>query len=278
MTERILCYGRILIYCSSMSNEGARLSTVSSSVDNALFLLQLVGEHRVLRVSEAADLLGVGRSTAHRLFAALRERGFVLQDRPNGPYRPGPALNEIGLAAIGNIDIRRLARPVLEALRDETQETTSLVLLEGRTVRFVDCVESPRSVRVGSRTGLVLPAHCTASGKAILATLPPADLKRRYAGQPLTARTDGSLTEWRAMERELGQIRRHGFAVNSEEAETGVCAVGAAVSDQVGAPLAGVAVAVPAGRMTNRFAEVVAPAVLRAAAAVEALVHERVAA
>jgi len=101
-------------------------------------------------------------------------------------YRPGPALSEIGLAAIGRIDIRRLAQPVLEELRDMTQETSSLVLLEGRTVRFIDCVESPRSVRVGSRTGLVLPAHCTASGKAILATLPPADLKRRYAGQPLT--------------------------------------------------------------------------------------------
>ncbi|MEV4513345.1 IclR family transcriptional regulator [Dactylosporangium sp. NPDC049525] len=259
-----------------MSNTLTRLPAVSSSVDNALFLLQLVGEHRVLRVSEAADLLGVGRSTAHRLFAALRERGFVLQDRPNGPYRPGPALNEIGLAAIGRIDIRRLAQPVLEALRDETQETTSLVLLEGRTVRFIDCMESPRSVRVGSRTGLVMPAHCTASGKAILATLPPADLKRRFAGQPLTARTDGSVTDWPAMEGELREIRRRGFAINSEEAETGICAVGAAVADLVGAPLAGVAVALPASRMTSReVVRTIAPAVLRAAAAIQDAVRHQ---
>ncbi|MFF5297135.1 IclR family transcriptional regulator [Paractinoplanes globisporus] len=258
-----------------MSNTLPATREVSSSVDNALFLLQLVGEHRVLRVSEAADLLGVGRSTAHRLFAALRDRGFVLQDRPNGPYRPGPALSEIGLAAIGRIDIRRLAQPVLEELRDTTQETSSLVLLEGRTVRFIDCVESPRSVRVGSRTGLVLPAHCTASGKAILATLPPADLKRRYAGQPLTARTTGSVTDWRSMEFELQEIRRRGVAINSEEAETGVCAIGAAVADQVGAPLAGVAVAVPASRMTNReAARTMAPAVIRAAAAIGDLVRQ----
>jgi DNA-binding IclR family transcriptional regulator len=55
---------------------------------------------------------------------------------------PGPVLNEIGLAAIGGIDIRRVARPVLEDLRERTQETISLSLLEGHDIRFIDCVES----------------------------------------------------------------------------------------------------------------------------------------
>src|SRR3954464_9636912 len=114
----------------------------TTSVDNALWLLQLIGERRALRVAEAADLLGVARSTAHRLLSALRRRGFVMQDRPNGAYRPGPALNEIGLAAISGIDTRRVAGPVLEELQERTQETASLAVLEGSTVRFVDCVES----------------------------------------------------------------------------------------------------------------------------------------
>src|SRR3982751_2576179 len=94
-----------------------------TSVDNALWLLQLVGDRQALRVAEAAELLGVARSTAHRLLTALRRRGFVTQDRPSGPDRPGPALYEIGLAAVSRIDIRRVARPVLEQLREETQET-----------------------------------------------------------------------------------------------------------------------------------------------------------
>src|SRR5918997_4538947 len=100
----------------------------STSVDNALWLLQLVGEHRALRVAEAADLLGVARSTAHRLLTALRRRGFVTQDRPNGAYRPGPALYEIGLSAVSRIDIRLVARPVLEQIQDMTQETASLAV------------------------------------------------------------------------------------------------------------------------------------------------------
>ena len=64
-----------------------------TSVDNALWLLQLVGEGQALRVSEAADILGVARSTAHRLLSALRRRDFLMQDKPNGVYRPGPALH-----------------------------------------------------------------------------------------------------------------------------------------------------------------------------------------
>lgn len=249
-----------------MSNIPNRLS----SVDNALRLIELIGERRVVRVAEAAEVLDVARSTAHRLLTALRDRGFVLQDKPNGAYRTGPVLNEIGLAAIGRIDLRRVARPVLENLRDTTQETVSLLLLEARDVRFIDCVEGPRSVRVGSRTGIVLPANCTAGGKAILAALTPADLARRYADHDLTARTPASVADWTALESELAEIRRDGYAINLEEGERGVSAVATALRDLTGAPLAAVAVVVPASRATGPDAlRAFAPDVLAAAAAVQ---------
>jgi DNA-binding IclR family transcriptional regulator len=241
-----------------------------SSVDNALRLLRLIGERKVLRVAEAAELLGVARSTAHRLLSALRHHGFVLQDRPNGAYRPGPVLNEIGLSAIGRIDIRRVAHPVLEELRDQTGETTSLSLLEGRDVRFIDCVESPRTVRVGDRTGVVIPAHCTAGGKAILAALSLTELSRRYAGQDLSARTTASVVSWEALQRELEEIGRTGYAINMEEGETGICAVAAALRDLTGAPLAAVAVVVPASRMPDLgTAHSLAPLVTEAAKTIE---------
>src|ERR1700742_5379267 len=80
-----------------------------TSVDNALWLLQLVAERQALRVAEAADLLGVARSTAHRLLSALRRRDFVMQDRPNGAYRPGPALNAIGMGGVSRMSIREIA-------------------------------------------------------------------------------------------------------------------------------------------------------------------------
>ncbi|WP_110946352.1 IclR family transcriptional regulator [Streptomyces avicenniae] len=225
---------------------------VTSSVDNALRLLELIGERQALRVSEAAVQLGVAPSTAHRLLNALRRRGFVLQEKPNGAYRPGPVLNEIGLAAIGRIDIRQVARPILEEIRDRTQETVSLSLLEGRNVRFVDCVESPRSVRVGNRTGVVLPAHCTAAGKAILAAMPAAELSRRFADRELVTRTEASVSDWAALEAELAGIRRDGYATNVEEGERGISAVAAVLRDLAETPLASIAVVVPATRLPSK--------------------------
>jgi DNA-binding IclR family transcriptional regulator len=233
-----------------MSNELRPEGATTTSVDNALWLLQLVGERQALRVAEAADLLGVARSTAHRLLTALRRRGFVMQDRPNGAYRPGPVLYEIGLGAVSRIDIVRVARPVLEQLREETQETASLAVLEGAMIRFVDCAESPRSVRVGNRTGVVRPAHASAVGKAILAGLPDAELDRRYPGPELPpATTSAAVTETAALRAELAEVRTRGYALNWEESSDGVCAVAVALRDTVGQPLAGLGVAAPSSRI-----------------------------
>jgi DNA-binding IclR family transcriptional regulator len=197
----------------------------------------------------------------------------VQQDKPNGVYRPGPVLSEIGLAAIGRVDIRLVARPILEELSEQTRETVSLSLLEGRNVRFVDCAESPRSVRVGSRTGVVLPAHCTAAGKAILAALPRIELARRYRDRELTARTSTSILTWDRLEGELELIRRRGYAINVEEGEEGVCAVAAAVRDLTDAPLASLAVVLPANRMAQSEAEEFVPSLRHAVESVQTLLH-----
>ncbi|MFD7894885.1 IclR family transcriptional regulator [Streptomyces sp. NPDC059743] len=248
-----------------------------SSVDNALQLLHLISERRALRVAEAADDLGVARSTAHRLLTALRRQGFVTQDKPNGVYRPGRALLEIGLSAIGRVDIRHAARPVLEKLSEDTQETASLLLLEGDSVRFIDCVEGSRSVRVATRTGIVLPAHCTAGGKAILAALPPTDLGRRYPTRQLDTRTPNSIGTWGQLETELDGIRDLGYAVNFGEGESSISAVGMAIYDLIGYPLAAIAVAVPHSRLeTVDQARQLAPMLVEAQLSVHDALNETV--
>jgi DNA-binding IclR family transcriptional regulator len=255
---------------NDLSARGAHEPGGLTSVDNALWLLQLIGERQALRVAEAADLLGVARSTAHRLLTALRRRDFVMQDRPNGAYRPGPALNAIGLTAISRIDIRRIARPVLEELQAQTGETASLAVLEGTTVRFVDCVESTRSVRVGNRTGVVRPAHASAVGKAILAELAPRELERRYPDERLAPGTPAALTARAALLAELAGIREQGYALNWEESAEGVSAVAAALRDAAGTPVAALGIAAPSSRM--RDVETVrgfAPAVLAGARRVQ---------
>lgn len=174
--RRLLDARRTLRYVSAVKNGVPKPPSYPiESVDNALKLLHMLREQSHIRVSDASRAIGVARSTAHRLLAMLQHHGFVQQDPFSRAYIAGPALLDFGLAALRDRDIRTHARPFLEALGRESGETVHLAILQGGSdVLFLDCVESMKAVRVGNRTGLILPAHCSSAGKALLAALPPA--------------------------------------------------------------------------------------------------------
>jgi IclR family transcriptional regulator, acetate operon repressor len=226
-----------------------------ASVDNALRLLMLFrGEPRV-RLSDASEHLGVAHSTAHRLMAMLAYHGFVRQEPDSRAYVAGPALVEIGLAAVRQLDIRRHARPVLESLAGTLGETVHLAVLEGGNVRYLDAVESSRALRVAARTGSALAAHCTASGKALLAALPDQEVSALFSGQKsLTALTARSITARSRLLAELRDVRARGYAVNLEESEEGVASVAVAVRGPQQVPVAALAVSAPVSRMTGAAA------------------------
>jgi DNA-binding IclR family transcriptional regulator len=240
------------------------------SVDNALRLLWMLRERPEVRVSDASREIGVARSTAHRLLAMLQHHGFVQQDGASRAYVAGPALLDFALAMLRDRDIRSYARPFLESLSRATGETAHLIALQGRDVLFLDCVESTKAVRVGNRTGLVLPAHCTSAGKVLLAALAADRLRELYPGERLPALTRRSIRTRTRLERELAAVRRRGYATNVGETEDEIGSVGVLVRDRQGSPRAALSVAVPASRLTERMIAAAARAALRAAAAVGA--------
>ena len=236
-----------------------------ASVDNALTLLALLGERDRLRVADAAEALGASRSTAHRLLAMLEYHGFAQQDPATRAYLPGPALIEVGLSALRSMDLRTLARPLLEALSEEVGETVHLVALQDASVMFVDSVETSRSLRIGSRVGQRMPAHCTAAGKAILAQLAPAELERLYPGGRLERLTARSLRTMDELLAELDEMRERGFATNFGQSEDEVAAVAVAVPSRPGHPRAAITVSAPLTRLTEADVPRIAAAALRAA-------------
>lgn len=201
------------------------------SVDKALSILLMLRDEGSLRVSDAAVRLGVARSTAHRLLATLQYRGFVAQDKESRAYRLGPALRDIGLAAVGHIDAWRVGRPVLERLSRQLDESVHFGVLEDAQVLFVDGVESTRALRAGSRVGVRLPAHCTAAGKAMLAQLDSEEVRDRLPAR-LAPRTARSLTRRADLEQELARVRSDGFATNFGESEEDLVALAVAVGPQ----------------------------------------------
>lgn len=223
-----------------------------TSVDNALRLLRLVGEREQLRLSDASSYLGVAHSTAHRLLAMLVHHDFIRQDPVTKIYVAGPALLDVGLAAVHKMDIRGRARPVLERLAAQLNETVHLAVRENTRVRYLDAIESTKMLRVASRTGAVLPAHCTSVGKVLLADLSPAQLDELYPKDvPIPAQTHRSLTTRAELDAQLATTRRHGYAVNREESEDGVSSVAVAVRNGDGSAVAAISVATPANRMTT---------------------------
>jgi IclR family acetate operon transcriptional repressor len=240
-----------------------------SSVDNALRLLRLLSSRPSLRVADAAETLGIARSTAHRLLTTLKDNQFAAQDRANSSYRVGAVLTEIGLATIRRLDIRVAAAVQLRALRDQTGETVSLSVLEGDNVRFVDCLEGTRAVRVGDRTGVVLPCSSTAGGKVILATLPEADLAIRFPGKSLPTPTAASTMTVMSLRAELDVIRQQRYAVNFEESESGISAVAVAICDPTGTPLGALAIVVPASRFDRAMIDQCLPRLFASVQAIE---------
>lgn len=221
------------------------------SVDNALRILLLLGERSELRLTEVAEFLGVATSTAHRLLAMLQYRGFVKQVSRSKAYRPGNALTGVAFSILQRFDVRDTLRPFLERLHAELRETVHVGILDGTTVRFIDAIESPKAVRVGSRLGRSMPANCTSTGKAVLAQLPQEDLYRLYPAEELEGLTNNSIRSRTELELELEAIRRRGYATSNEESEESVCSV--AVAFPPGRSPVGLAmnVAVPVIRMSR---------------------------
>lgn len=221
------------------------------SVDNALTLLRMFGEGSPVRVAEASDRIGVARSTAHRLLAMLQYHGFVRQDAETRAYVPGPTLLVTGLAAVRKLDIRQRARPALERLAELTGETIHMVMRQHADVLFLDGIESPKAVRVASRTGAVMPAHCTSVGKALLAEMSEEEVRRLYPNEELPRLTDDSIRSRSELELQLDQIRKRGYALSSGEGEIGVGSVGVAVPPLRSEPPIAISVSAPLERIAT---------------------------
>ena len=249
-----------------MENESELPPYYIASIDHALRLLLLLKSQPRVRVADAAEELGVARSTAHRVLGMLLYRGFAVQDPGSRAYRAGPVLVEVGMGALAQLDVRQRARPYLERVAVLTGETTSLQILEGTQARFVDSVESTNAVRVGSRAGVSLPAHVTSGGKAILARLSDSALLMLYPsenlGEPLTPATITSRTE---LLKELAAVREQGYAVNYGGSASGLIAVGAAVCGSDGVPVAALTTAAPVIRMDPGKVKEIARALQEAA-------------
>jgi IclR family transcriptional regulator, acetate operon repressor len=183
-----------------------------SSADNVVRVLLMLQHAETLRVTTVANDLGVSHSTAHRLLAVLVHRGLIEHDERRRTYRRGAALAALAAAVLRNDSLAQRAKPTLDSLAEQLDETVHLTILKASRVMFVAVAEGSRAVRAADRTGTTLPAHRAAAGKAILAAT-----LAQHVGHVLLVRPDryvagvcrpdaaASLADW--FERALGRSR-----------------------------------------------------------------------
>lgn len=223
--------------------DGGRTNGVQV-LTRAAHIMRLLSEHPDgLTFTELANLVGLPRSTVHRIVGTLEEEGFVVT-LPSGRLRLGPAL--IRLAVTSRRELRHEVAPYLEALSHELNETVDLAVLDGGEVLFIDQHAPRRRLRIVSEIGARFPVHCTANGKALLAGLSDDEVARMLPRR-LEALTPNTITDRNQLLHELATVRAHGYAIDDEEHRLGICAVGVAVSDMAGSTAA-VTVVVPTAR------------------------------
>ncbi|MDX2388762.1 IclR family transcriptional regulator [Streptomyces sp. DK15] len=242
---------------------GGRTSAAGSALEKSLRILEAVaapgGPHRLTDVMTAA---AVPKSSTFRILAALVEQGFVRSDG-DGRYGVGPRLR--GLSAMVGGGEPASVQQILDELRRETGQTVHLALHSGETITYIHKLESGQPFRTASRIGMRVPLHTTAIGKAVLAHLPPEELRELLDATGLPARTPRTLTTARALAAELEAVRERGFAVDDEENEPTIRCIGAAVLGADGRPVGGVSVTTVTFLVSREEIEAYAPA-LRAAA------------
>src|SRR5271163_935577 len=208
----------------------------SQSLERGLAILSCFTPKRpVLGIADIADELGMSRSTTHRYVITLVALGY-LEQGASRKYRLGLRVTDLGMSALNSTGLREHAHPYLEELRQRTSYTTSLGVLDGTDVLYVDRVRSFRrgqgKIDLDLHTGSRLPAYCTSMGKLLLANLPEPEQRELIAAMKLTKRGPNTITSKKALREELEDIAGAGFAVDDEELAADLYAVAAPVRNE----------------------------------------------
>jgi len=202
-------------------------------VDRVVALLDSLGHaERPLSVRELSSAVGLPRPTIYRLLHTLTARGFLVAS--DSRYAIGPRVLWLAGRRLQQIELRAAGRPHLVELARRTGETAHLAVLEQGQVVYIDKVESGGPLRMASTVGAIMPAHCTALGKAMLAFLPPTQLQEILRTHGLPRRTANTITDPTHLMAELAAVRARGYAIDNVENEEGIRCVGAPIVDHRG--------------------------------------------
>ncbi|MEU9919323.1 IclR family transcriptional regulator [Streptomyces sp. NPDC051001] len=222
------------------------------SVTRSLRVLEAVAQHQPVTVGELTKIFGLPKSTVQRTLVTLAEAGWLRANRKDTTrWEIGARVLAVRPAALQGSSLYAAAREPMVRLRDTVNETIHLSVPDAlQSMVVVDRVDCNQALRTYHAIGDTSPLHATATGHAVLAHLPKADLDEIIT-RGLESYSDSTLTDPAELRAELRRVRTDGYAVNRNQYLSGVCAIAAPVLDGDGSPLAAVVVSLPASRFAH---------------------------
>lgn len=203
---------------------------LAPSVKKAFDILKVISRSKEgVGLSEIAKTLKIAKSSAHGITSVLEELGAIVRDPATRRYELGFTLFELGHRAYSQIDLRRIARPIMEGLMEGIQETVFLGMLHGEHMTIVDAVECRHDFKITSQIGTNIPFLAAATGKALLSVMEDKKALEIIQSKGLPKYTEKSITDPALFLKEVEQVRQKGYATDYEEYISGVRAVAAPV-------------------------------------------------
>jgi IclR family transcriptional regulator, acetate operon repressor len=239
-----------------MRNNLARQDTPPiQSLDSGLMILEaLVQSTDPLPLSDFAKLLDVDHSSAFRLANTLRRRGFVAYLPDRKAYVLGSSIWRISHQYDWGTMLIRVSRDQLKLLASHAQNTAHLAIREGKQALFIDHAVANSVITVTGRTGELIPLHCTAHGKALLADSSPEDLRAICGREPFKAYTQQTTTSLEQLVKACARARTDGFAVDDCEYLEGIRCIASPIRAETGVTIGSIGISAPLERLPkDRF-------------------------
>ncbi len=241
-------------------------SLSSTTLTKSLMLMEVLADTgSPMGLSDLVRKVGLPKSTCHRILSILVNERLVQFEQNSRTYGIGFRFMSLAFQTWQNLELRRAAIEDMQRLGKFTNENIHLAVPDGTEIVFIDRVESHEILRHRSAIGNRAGVHCTALGKAMLASMPIAKQREIVSSLTLEAVAEMTITDAGRFEDEIAEVRRKGYAIAIREHQSDTCAIAASISDFRDEVVGAVSVSAPVFRVDRKQLDAWAGAVMEAA-------------
>lgn len=229
------------------------MSTVQS-LERALMILNTLSDYPGgIQIGRLSEQVGLSKSTTHRLLQTLSSMNYVVQDPETEKYKLGLQILFLSRNILNQNNIVSTARPYLEKLSQDVNETVHLCIEDKGEITYIDKIESNQTIRMFSRVGNRAPMYCTAVGKVLLSGLNPGYFEELVPKIDFIPRTPNTIASEEELREEIARIKERGYALDDIENEEGIRCIAAPIYNHEGKIVASFSISGPSNRVTREL-------------------------